>query len=679
MKSLLAYLICFYSLLFGEAVLHAQLGDDRTAIWSDVAPIGNGVMEVTKDSNAFITVHRPVEPNGAAFVICPGGGYGGLVVGGEGHGIAKWLNKHGITGVVLEYRLPRGRHAVPLLDAQRAIRLVRANSDDLQLDKQRIGIMGFSAGGHLASTALTHFDEGESESEDPIDRFSCRPDFGILVYPVVTMREGTHGGSKLNLLGENPTSELLGRYSNEEQVTTNTPPIFLAHAKDDRPVPPQNSRQMFASLQEHGVTSEYLELPSGGHGLNGYQGPMWDAWQTRSLEWLRGLDADQGELLKPNKKSDADFLGRRLQAYEHASELAWGYEQPQRDSFLVLHPRESSESRPLYVVLHSAGHDVRSALECTQSKGNHDIYHSPDDHFALYLDCRANRGDWWWGIQMSKGGELSPTEKRVVATVRWVIQHYGIDRNRVYLCGNSMGGSGALGIGIRHGDLFAAIKANVPAGIEHVSSRMYFGDQEVPVGLTFPDPPIVLDYSAQNDGWSKGHDQFAKAMRQRRYPLMMYWGPFGHANNHENILKVNDLINSFDWLEVRKNQAYPVFTDASTDDELPWPNQLESREAGQINAFFRWGGIKEKHDAIEMQLWLVDAKQVKTQFDVPRSAQVDCTLRRLQSMKVSPGSRWIWEFGTETGVVEADGSGCLTIRGLVVETQSHLLTVKAVK
>jgi acetyl esterase/lipase len=222
-------------------------------------------------------------------VICPGGGYGTLVVGPEGHGIAAWLNGHGIAGVVLEYRLPMGRSFVPLLDAQRALRTVRANAEAWGIDPRRIGIMGFSAGGHLASTALTHFDQGDPAAEDPIARMSCRPDFGILVYPVVTMGEGAHAGSRRNLLGEAPAAELVELFSNEKQVSDDTPPTFLAHAVDDAPVPPENSRALHAALQAHDVPTKYLELPSGGHGLDGYQGPMWDAWQEQSLEWLAEL------------------------------------------------------------------------------------------------------------------------------------------------------------------------------------------------------------------------------------------------------------------------------------------------------------------------------------------------------------------------------------------------------
>ncbi|QDU92802.1 alpha/beta hydrolase [Lignipirellula cremea] len=248
----------------------------RTALWPGETPV----------SSAAITVHRPEKSNGAAVVICPGGGYGGLVKGAEGHGVAQWLNQHGVTGIVLEYELPKGRSEVPLRDAQRALRTARANAQAWGLDPHKIGVMGFSAGGHLASTAGTHFDEGDPQAKDPIDRVSCRPDFQILIYPVVSMGETTHQGSKRNLLGGSPTPEAVALFSNEKQVTADTPPAYLAHAVDDRVVVPANSRNYHAALQAHKVASEYLELPSGGHGLNGYKGPMWEAWKTGSLKWL---------------------------------------------------------------------------------------------------------------------------------------------------------------------------------------------------------------------------------------------------------------------------------------------------------------------------------------------------------------------------------------------------------
>jgi len=260
------------SLVFGlMCCVMSVTAQERIPLWKDQAPVGDGKFEA---ANAFITVHRPAQANGTALIICPGGGYGGLVAGPEGHGIAKWLNQHGITGIVLEYRLPRGRAAVPLLDAQQAIRLTRQNAKEWGIDPQRIGIIGFSAGGHLAATTATHFEP------------DCRPDFAVLIYPVITMGAKTHGGSKNNLLGPNPTPALVELYSNEKQVTAQTAPTFLAHAKDDTLVPADNSRMFYEALLAHKVPAQYLELPSGGHGLNGYKGPMWDAWQTQVLQWL---------------------------------------------------------------------------------------------------------------------------------------------------------------------------------------------------------------------------------------------------------------------------------------------------------------------------------------------------------------------------------------------------------
>ncbi|HEY1191985.1 MAG TPA: alpha/beta hydrolase [Gemmata sp.] len=259
---------------------------ERLELWNGNAPQGDGTFE---KAEAWVTVHRPEKPNGTAAVICPGGGYGGLVTGAEEHGIAAWLNRHGVTGVVLEYRLPKGRPYVPLLDARRAIRTVRANAKAWGIDPAKVGIIGFSAGGHLASTAGTHFDDGDPKAEDAVAKQSSRPDFMILVYPVVSMGEKGHGGSRTNLLGKQPDEKLVKLFSNELQVTAKTPPAFLAHAKDDKVVVPENSKAFYDALQAQKVPSKYRELASGGHGLNGYKGPMWDAWQKQSLAWLEEL------------------------------------------------------------------------------------------------------------------------------------------------------------------------------------------------------------------------------------------------------------------------------------------------------------------------------------------------------------------------------------------------------
>jgi len=384
----------------------------------------------------------------------------------------------------------------------------------------------------------------------------------------------------------------------------------------------------------------------------------------------------------PTKGKDLAGIGRAVDVYVHDTRPEWGYAAPQKDTFVVVHPKEARKNAPLYVVLHSAGHDVMSCVKCTSEVGNHDIYRSPDDFYALYLDCRANKGDWWWGgmhvkdeglIQKNSGGDPRPVERRVIDCVKWVIQTYEIDPNRVYLSGNSMGGSGTLGIGLRHGDVFAAIKANVPAGIEHVSNRMYFPPQSVPKDVKIPDPPVAVDYSAQNDGWSVGHERFAKAMNDRKYALYFYWGPFGHANNSAQILKINDLINSFDWLNVKKNEAYAVFTNATGNSKLPWPDHLKEKAPGQVNAFFGWKNISDSRDKLEMSLFIAD---LKTTFEVPKEESADVSLRRVQSLEAKPGESLKWTFGGATGEVQVDAEGLITLPGLKMSAKPETLTVR---
>ena len=259
----------------------------RMPLWPAAAPEGDGSRE--PDPAATLTVHLPDEPVGTAVVICPGGGYGGLVVEPEGHGIARWLCAHGIAGIVLEYRLPAGRPFVPLLDAQRALRTVRHHAQRWRIDPHRVGIAGFSAGGHLAATAATHAAVPIVAGADAIDAESCRPDFAILVYPVITMSPEGHAGSLRNLLGADPDPQLVQEFSCELAVTAETPPAFLAHAVDDRPVPIANSELFHAALEAQGIPARLLRLPDGGHGLNGYRGPSWDAWQAGAIEWLAEL------------------------------------------------------------------------------------------------------------------------------------------------------------------------------------------------------------------------------------------------------------------------------------------------------------------------------------------------------------------------------------------------------
>jgi hypothetical protein len=168
-------------------------------------------------------------------------------------------------------------------------------------------------------------------------------------------------------------------------------------------------------------------------------------------------------------------------------------------------------------------------------------------------------------------------------------------------------------------------------------------------------------------------------MNERKYPLILYWGPFGHANNHANIKKVNDLIDSFDWLSVKKNESYPVFTDASTNDPLPWPSQLTDKKAGQINAFFRWKNVHETPDTIETTLFLVKPAELKTTFTIPAEATADVSLRRLQMLRVAPGTMVRWTFGTSDGEVRADPTGCITIPRLKITAEPTSLSIRKAK
>jgi len=233
----------------------------------------------------------PTNATGAALVICPGGGYAGLAPH-EGADYALWLNQHGVAGFVLKYRLGSNgyRHPVMLEDAARALRTVRSNATGWKIDPKRIGIMGSSAGGHLASTLMTHFDAGDTNAADPIDRVSSRPDIGILCYPVITMGKFTHGGSRANLLGKNPSPELVTLLSNELQVTKDTPPCFIWQTFDDKTVPVDNSLLFADALRKAGVPFDLHIYQHGRHGLGLDDKPPFNhphPWAADCLFWLK--------------------------------------------------------------------------------------------------------------------------------------------------------------------------------------------------------------------------------------------------------------------------------------------------------------------------------------------------------------------------------------------------------
>jgi acetyl esterase/lipase len=246
-----------------------------------------------------ISVYLPTNKNisGKAVLVIPGGGYWKLSYSLEGIDIAKWLNSNGIIAIVLKYRLPNIEYDVvldksPLLDASRAMQIIRANADKWAIDKNKIGVIGFSAGGHLASMLATHYNEGNNGLIDSLSSISSRPDFTILMYPVITMdEEFAELGSRKNLLGDNPSKELVEYYSNEKQVTSNTPPTFIVHASDDEVVPVKNSLVFYEALQKNSVKAEMHIYQTGGHGFAlANNNDKLKTWRELLLSWLKNLN-----------------------------------------------------------------------------------------------------------------------------------------------------------------------------------------------------------------------------------------------------------------------------------------------------------------------------------------------------------------------------------------------------
>jgi len=270
-------LILFFSLCPVDA-------SERVLLWPDAPPNGKGK---PSDAKAYFTISRPPNPSGAVVVFCSGGGYSGLVNLGDAPPVFELLKPFGVTLVTLEYRLPRGNSEIGLLDAQRMLRHIRYHAKEWNCDPKRVGIMGLSAGGHLAAMAATSYDAGNPKSADPVERMSCRPDFAILICPVITMGEKTHAGSRRNLLGGNPTPEMIQRYSLETQVTESTCPCFLAHAQDDSMVSPSNSQMFHDALQAKKVPSEYVKVKQGNHQMSYCRAPHWDGWKDGMVDWMK--------------------------------------------------------------------------------------------------------------------------------------------------------------------------------------------------------------------------------------------------------------------------------------------------------------------------------------------------------------------------------------------------------
>ena len=273
----------------------SAVGHEVQLLWPGAAgaPLAIGATDADKPSLTLYPAAAKLAVE-TAVIVFPGGGYGALAKDHEGDQIARWLNSIGIQAFVLQYRIaPHYHHPAPLLDAQRAIRFVRAHAPDYHVAPTRIGIWGFSAGGHLASTAGTHFDAGDARAADPIDRVSSRPDFMILAYPVITLAGPyTHQGSLHNLLGDHPDPKLVASLSNETQVTPQTPPTFLFHTNADNGVPPENSVLFYLALRKAGVPAEMHIYERGPHGVGlAPTDAVLATWPARLKDWLeiRGL------------------------------------------------------------------------------------------------------------------------------------------------------------------------------------------------------------------------------------------------------------------------------------------------------------------------------------------------------------------------------------------------------
>lgn len=295
-KFLLFFFLLMPVTLFAQSVEEINLysgaiPDSKKSSVAEHISFTNGQVRISDVVTPTLTKFTPLNPNGTSVIICPGGGYARLAIDHEGVEVAKEFNKHGVTAFVLKYRLPSDSIMIdksigPLEDAQQAIRIVRTNATKWGLDPSKIGIMGFSAGGHLAATAATHFNSIADKTVK--DTTSVRPDFVMLIYGVISFNDSiTHKGSKDNLIGKNPSKELLEKFSNELQVTKNSPPAFLVQAGDDHTVPVENSIRYYEACLKNHVPVEMHLYPNGGHGFGLHNKTTDDKWFERLLNWMK--------------------------------------------------------------------------------------------------------------------------------------------------------------------------------------------------------------------------------------------------------------------------------------------------------------------------------------------------------------------------------------------------------
>ncbi len=426
------------------------------------------------------------------------------------------------------------------------------------------------------------------------------------------------------------------------------------------------------------------------------------AWSHAHGAWPPAMD--------PVNTTTQTKDGRTVARYTHGPRETWGYAQdaawstpPDRETgvdqqnhccFYIVAPKHPRENAPLCVVLHSANRTAFDYLgfACLgrQIENREDpatvMTNSPDGFYSLYL---SSTNAEWWGWKEARLNEskrvntATSAEKRVLDTIEWVVAKHKIDRNRIYLCGVSMGGCGTLGLGMPHGEIFAAIRADVPAGTGYASARMG-GFAPSPAsdasqaerdgwmlraaGVGLPEPPVIVDFSSQTDNWSVTQPALLQAAQGGRLPLVLGWGPFGHVTFSSLIAKYPpcDVVLAFPWLEIRKNEAYPVFTHASCDQRSPWLNApADYDNTGQMNAWFRWKNECDTPAEFAMQIWIAHP-EIKTTAAMPNAATADITPRRLQQFKIERGKNYAWQISRGGGVLASgksspDAAGLLTI------------------
>jgi pimeloyl-ACP methyl ester carboxylesterase len=414
-----------------------------------------------------------------------------------------------------------------------------------------------------------------------------------------------------------------------------------------------------------------------------------------------------------------ETVGRRsVTWFEHDADPTWGG-RAFRDSFAIASPVTGDRAgAPLLVVLHwrgggMPGKGVDCQADAVDDKNR--VFSAPDDFYVLMLDdirdynvlLGRTHDEYWWGATPNYAGPTvadvprllaceTTCEKRVLDCVEWTIRRFGIERSRVYLCGNSMGGQAAEAIGLSHGEIFAAVNANVPATVWFAAARLGFvgpdgRDREDWSVERFADPPLLVDWSGVDDVWSRDREVVYRNVAKRKWAMIGLWGDYGHCGDVLDARARNDLVEKFDWLAVRKDEAYPAFTNAASDDRIPWPFSVwepksawfggwkgditdakmsvaeGARQCGQVNAFFRWRNIRDDDRGFSMELRVASAEELGTQhFSPPSQIMADVTVRRIQSPRLRAARRVKWRFGDSTGEAVRDEHGALTIPRLKI-------------